>query len=202
METLKKLTLCIFLTNALLAPPSFGWIKVYEKNGVIYIIGEGEKIFKKPDRRKLTSIKEKVKFYAKKYGIPEKLFLNLVKAESNFNPKAVSPKGAKGLCQLMPETAKEFGVKNVFDIDENLDAGARYLKQLYKKYRSWKLALAAYNAGSKTVDRYGGIPPYRETRNYVKKVLSGKSWKTHSRKYRIVMKKKGDTILIMQQFIE
>ncbi len=204
MDILKKLTLCTFLTNLLLIPSSFAWIKVYEKNGVIYIVGEGEKRFKKPGRKKLTSIKEKAKFYAKKHGIPEKLFLNLIRAESNFNPRAVSPKGAIGLCQLMPETAKELGVKDVFDIDENLNAGAKYLKQLYKKYGNWKLALAAYNAGSGAVEKYGGIPPYKETQNYVKRILSSSNLKLKSRKkrYKIVMKKKGDTIIITQEFIK
>jgi len=148
---LRKLTLCIFLSSFLFSPKAFGWIKVYEKDGVIYIKGTGEKRFKRPKNAK--TIKEKVKFYARKYGLPERLFTELVRAESNFNPRAVSPKGAMGLCQLMPQTAKRFGVKDPFDPDENLNAGARYLRELYNRYRDWKLALAAYNAGEGAVEK-------------------------------------------------
>jgi len=201
---LKKLTLCIFLSSLLFSPEAFGWIKVYEKNGVIYITGAGEKRFKRP--RNAKTVKEKVKFYARKHGLPERLFTELVRAESNFNPKAVSPKGAMGLCQLMPQTAKRFGVKDPFDPDENLNAGARYLKELYDRYRDWKLALAAYNAGEGAVDKYGKrVPPYRETRNYVRKILS-RSGKVESssprrkRRYRIVMRRVGDTIVIKNEW--
>ncbi|ADY73079.1 Lytic transglycosylase catalytic [Desulfurobacterium thermolithotrophum DSM 11699] len=202
MVRLKTFTLCIFLIN-FFSLPAFGWIKVYEKEGVIYIIGEGEKKFKKPAKENLTYIKARISYYAKKYGIPENLFLNLVKAESNFNPKAVSSKGAKGLCQLMPATAKMLGVKNLFDIDENLDGGARYLKILYKKYKNWKLALAAYNAGSRAVDKYGSVPPYRETRNYVRRILQkSEKFSGVRKKYRIVMKKVGDTVIISQEYIK
>jgi len=202
MEKWKIFTLCIFLIN-LFSMPASGWIKIYEKNGVVYIVGEGEKRFKKPEVKKVNYIKEKVRCYARKYGIPEDLFLNLVKAESNFNPKAVSSKGARGLCQLMPDTAKMLGVKNVFDIDENLEAGARYLKMLYKKHKDWKLALAAYNAGSGTVDRYGSVPPYKETQDYVRRILEKKENHNGSRKkYRIVMKRVGNTVIISQQYIE
>ena len=198
MERLKALILCISLIS--LSLPAYGWIKVYEKNGTIYIIGEGEKRFKKPERDRLKRIKEKVRYYARRYGIPEELFLNLVKAESNFNPKAVSPKGAMGLCQLMPQTAKELGVKDPFNVDENLRAGAKYLKRLYRKYRDWKLALAAYNAGAGAVDKYGGIPPYRETLSYVERITAGKSFKTREKRYRIVVKSVGDAVIITQEF--
>ncbi len=203
---MKRLNLCTFLTSITLllagSTGSFGWIKVYEKDGVIYITGVGQKRFKRPKNAK--TIKEKVKEYAKRYKIPERLFLELVRAESNFNPKAVSPKGAMGLCQLMPATARRFGVKNPFDPDENLRAGAKYLKNLYEKYRDWKLALAAYNAGEGAVERYGRkVPPYRETREYVKRILS-RSGKVkvkkepvkRVRRYRIVMRRQGDTIVI------
>jgi len=202
MEKWKIFTLCIFLIN-LFSMPASGWIKIYEKNGVVYIVGEGEKRFKKPEVKKVNYIKEKVRCYARKYGIPENLFLNLVKAESNFNPKAVSSKGARGLCQLMPDTARMLGVKNVFDVDENLEAGAKYLKMLYKKYKNWKLALAAYNAGSGAVDRYGSVPPYEETQNYVRRILEKKeNYSRIRKKYRIVMKKIGNTVIISQQYIE
>ena len=196
---MKKLTLCIFLISLVLSSRAFGWIKVYEKGGVIYIEGLGEKKFKSPPATSLNYIKGKVRFYARKFGIPERLFLNLVRAESNFNPKAVSNKGAKGLCQLMPGTARKLGVKNPYDVDENLEAGARYLKQLYNKYRSWKLALAAYNAGPNAVDRYGSVPPYAETENYIRKVYTETRVKP---RYRIVMKRVGDTVIISQEYIK
>ncbi|WP_299933552.1 lytic transglycosylase domain-containing protein [uncultured Pelagimonas sp.] len=106
---------------------------------------------------------------ARKHGIPEDLFLRLVKQESNFNPNAKSHAGAIGLAQLMPATAKSLGV-NPKDPKQNLEGGARYLKMQYKKFKSWRLALAAYNAGPGAVTKYGGVPPYRETKNYVKKI--------------------------------
>jgi soluble lytic murein transglycosylase-like protein len=96
----------------------------------------------------------------------------VVQTESAFNPYAVSPKGARGLMQLMPETAQQFGVKNVYNPEENVRAGVAYLRQLLDRYNNdEKLALAAYNAGPGAVDKYGQtIPPYSETRNYVARI--------------------------------
>ena len=109
---------------------------------------------------------------ARKYNIPENIFLRLVQQESNWNPQAKSHKGALGLAQLMPATASALGV-DPMDPRENLDGGARYLKRQYDKFRDWRLALAAYNAGPGAVERYKGIPPYKETQNYVKAILGG-----------------------------
>ena len=106
---------------------------------------------------------------AQKHGIPEAIFLNLVQQESAWNPKAVSHKGAIGLAQLMPGTARSLRV-DPNDPKENLDGGARYLSRQYRKFGNWKLALAAYNAGPKAVKKHKGIPPYKETKNYVRKI--------------------------------
>lgn len=107
---------------------------------------------------------------ARKHGIPEDLFLRLVQQESGFNPNALSNKGAIGLAQLMPATARGLRV-DPHDPAQNLEGGARYLKQMYRKFGNWRLALAAYNAGPGAVEKHNGIPPYRETRNYVRKIL-------------------------------
>lgn len=105
-------------------------------------------------------------------GVPVALLAAVIRAESSFRPKVVSPKGAQGLMQLMPATAERFGVQDAFDPAQNIRGGSQYLAWLYRRYQHWPWVLAAYNAGEKAVDRYGGIPPYRETRNYVRKVLS------------------------------
>ncbi|MDJ0859834.1 MAG: lytic transglycosylase domain-containing protein [Dinoroseobacter sp.] len=107
---------------------------------------------------------------ARRHGVPEDLFLRLVQQESAFNPRAVSHKGAIGLAQLMPGTAAMLGV-NPRDPRQNLDGGARYLRAQYDRFRSWRLALAAYNAGPEAVREHGGIPPYKETQNYVRRIL-------------------------------
>lgn len=108
---------------------------------------------------------------AEQYGIPKQLYFNLVTAESNWDPLIVSPRGAIGLAQLMPATAEELGV-DPWDAQENLDGGARYLSQQFARFGTWELALAAYNAGPGAVANYGGIPPYPETEDYVKKIMA------------------------------
>jgi len=113
---------------------------------------------------------EVAKAAARKHGIPEDLFLRLVQQESSWNPHAVSHAGAQGLAQLMPGTAAKLGV-DPKDPHQNLDGGARYLAMMYAKFGSWRLALAAYNAGPGAVEKHSGIPPFPETRNYVKAIL-------------------------------
>lgn len=107
---------------------------------------------------------------ARRHNVPEDLFLRLVQQESAWNPSARSHKGATGLAQLMPATARFLGV-DINNPRQNLDGGARYLRMMYDKFGSWRLALAAYNAGPEAVERHGGVPPYRETRNYVRVIL-------------------------------
>jgi len=104
-------------------------------------------------------------------GVPLAILVAVAHQESGFHQSSVSPAGAIGTMQLLPSTAKELGVNPNKQL-ENIIGGARYLKQMYGKYHSWPLALAAYNAGSGAVDKYGGIPPFAETQNYVKDVLS------------------------------
>ncbi len=113
---------------------------------------------------------EVAKAAARKHGVPEDLFLRLVQQESGWNPHAVSHAGATGLAQLMPDTAAKLGV-DAKDPHQNLDGGARYLAMMYSRFGSWRLALAAYNAGPGAVEKHGGIPPFAETKNYVKAIL-------------------------------
>ncbi|HSP06251.1 MAG TPA: lytic transglycosylase domain-containing protein [Acidobacteriota bacterium] len=109
---------------------------------------------------------------SRKHEMDWKLVAAVMGAESNFNPRAVSSKGALGLMQLMPETARLYQVTDPYDPAQNVDAGVRYLKMLIGRYQgNLNLALAAYNSGEKTVDKYRGIPPFSETRNYVRRVL-------------------------------
>ena len=107
---------------------------------------------------------------AARHGIPAAIFMKLVKQESNWNASARSHKGAIGLAQLMPATARTLGV-DPHDPRQNLEGGARYLRMQYQRFRDWRLALAAYNAGPEAVVRYNGVPPYRETQNYVRTIL-------------------------------
>lgn len=120
----------------------------------------------------MKSMRDIINATCAKYGMEEALVMAVVRAESNFNPRAVSSKGARGLMQLMPATARDLGVSNSFDPAENIDGGVRYLKWLLRVFNNdTKLALAAYNAGPTNVRRHKGIPPFRETKRYVKRVL-------------------------------
>lgn len=105
-------------------------------------------------------------------GIPPALVKAVIHAESAFDPYAVSHKGAMGLMQLMPATAQSLGVGKPFRVSQNISGGARYLRMMYERFGNWPHAIAAYNAGPTAVERYRGIPPYRETRQYVRRVLN------------------------------
>jgi soluble lytic murein transglycosylase-like protein len=118
-----------------------------------------------------TGIDDAVERIAAQHSLPPRLIHSVIKVESNYNPLAVSPKGAMGLMQLIPSTARRFGVSDSFNPLENIQGGAKYLKYLLDLYNgSYSLALAAYNAGEGAVAKYGGVPPYAETRNYLVRV--------------------------------
>jgi len=126
---------------------------------------------------KKLPFEEIVRVKAAKHKVSSALVHSIILHESNYNIYAVSPKGALGLMQLMPDTAKQYNVKNVFDPEDNIEGGIKYLKDLTKLYESEKnptpLILAAYNAGQEAVKKYGGkIPPYPETRTYIKQVMA------------------------------
>lgn len=117
-----------------------------------------------------------VRLYSRQYNVPADLIHAIIRAESNYNRWAVSPKGAAGLMQLMPETAAQYGVNDRFDPADNIKGGVRYLKDLCRLYQNnTKLVLAAYNAGQEALKKFNGIPPYPETRNYISRVMASYS---------------------------
>lgn len=118
--------------------------------------------------------REIVKAAATHYSVDADLISSVIAAESNFDPKAISKKNARGLMQLLPETAARFGVQNIFDPQENIDAGTHYLRDLLQRYNNdTSLALAAYNAGPQRVEQFGRVPPYAETASYIRRVKRG-----------------------------
>lgn len=136
------------------------------------LVGRAQGGWTPPRAVGVTAYAREIAEAAARYGIPERLIQAVIRVESGFNPRAISPKGAQGLMQLMPETAAQLGVRDVFDPRENIDAGVRHLRTLVEQLGDdLRLVLAAYNAGLQAVLAWRGIPPYPETRQYVVRVL-------------------------------
>jgi hypothetical protein len=163
-------------TSSLLTPPAdagkVSVVRVDRRTGKLVRTVSGG-----TDRPKLAAvappparIQQLVEKSAKAHNVDPLLVQSVIQVESNYNHYAVSPKGAEGLMQLMPGTARMLGVSNAFDPAENIEAGVKYLRYLQNVYQDDRLALAAYNAGPKAVDRYKGAPPYAETQDYVNQV--------------------------------
>ncbi len=131
----------------------------------------GQMISVKPNRR-ARAYDPLVARVGREVGVPPALVMAVIHAESAFNPRAVSHKGAMGLMQLMPATARSLGVAEPFVAEQNVEGGTRYLRELRERFGNWTMALAAYNAGPQAVTRFNGIPPYRETQTYVRRVLT------------------------------
>ena len=168
-----------------LAAEAGGAIYSYtDANGITHFtnVPRGDKRYKPIDKRKVRRRSYRapkrddydglIQTTAAEYGIPPALVKAVIAAESAFNPTAVSRAGAQGLMQLMPSTAAALGVSNSLVPEENVRGGVTYLRLMIERYGDLQRALAAYNAGPAAVDRYGGIPPYRETKDYVARVLS------------------------------
>ncbi|MFQ5656879.1 MAG: lytic transglycosylase domain-containing protein [Candidatus Methylomirabilales bacterium] len=160
-----------------LSPPS--WVnaddQIYrrvEASGVIYTNVPPHLSFPSETKAIPARLRRLIKSAADRYGVDFRLVEAIIAVESDFNPWAVSPKGAMGLMQLMPKTARRYAVENPFDPVQNIGGGIRYLRDLVDRFPGdLRTILAAYNAGETAVERYRGVPPYRETREYIKKVL-------------------------------
>ena len=147
-----------------------GVVEIPAENVIAF---EPEDIFPPNSASRITSgsISDIIHAVATRHGLDERLITSVIAAESNFNPRAVSRKNARGLMQLLPSTAERFAVADIFDPLQNIEAGTRYLKQLLDQYAgNLVLALAAYNAGPDVVAKYGGVPPIAETRAYIRRV--------------------------------
>jgi soluble lytic murein transglycosylase len=185
-DRIKYIGLTIFYTLILLSSvdlTAYGDIYRYiDENGVMHFTNtptSSNQKFKLFLREKpKTSLRYSTKKYddiianaSQQYGVAFPLLKAIIKAESGFDPRAVSKKGAKGLMQIMPQNFKLLGIEDPFDPSQNIHAGARYFKQMYDRFGKLALSLAAYNAGPDAVARYKTVPPYEETEEYVKRVL-------------------------------
>ncbi len=169
-----------FLALLVLMPPSAGYGAIYryvDANGVVQFTDtptSGQyKFFMKEKKEggSKSSVSDLIKHYSSVFNLEDSLVRAVIKVESDYNPNALSNKGAQGLMQLIPETARDMKVTDPFNPEDNIRGGSRYLRLMLDQFNgSIELALAAYNAGPSAVRRHGGIPPYEETQNYVEKV--------------------------------
>jgi soluble lytic murein transglycosylase-like protein len=148
-----------------------------ERNGVLYVKNveplAAAALLKPATAATPDSYRALIRDAAERHAVAPALVESVIRVESNFQPRAVSPKGARGLMPLMPETAAQLGVRSVFDVRENIEAGVRHLRYLVDLYEgNLSLSLAAYNASVEAVTRYGAVPPYAETRAYVARILN------------------------------
>lgn len=181
----------ILLALLLLGAPAWGQVYRYvDENGITVLTNVRPDPQRYPEARnvgcygtcitgvdwhltplQLDAFRDEVRDAVARTGIDEALVRAVIHAESWFEPEAVSHAGAEGLMQLMPATQQRFGVENPFDPSTNIAAGAAFLAELLERYEGdWELALAAYNAGESAVDRHGGVPPYAETREYLRRI--------------------------------
>lgn len=206
VHLLKRMLLLAIITGGVAISPVFADIyRHVDANGVVHFTNAPQytKLTNKRDwafyrterRRSETSVgrvslphayTDIIRHYASSYRLEEALVKAVIKAESNYNPQAVSNKGAQGLMQLIPETARQMRVSDPFDPSQNIRGGSNYLRLMLDQFNgNLDLALAAYNAGPNAVQRHGGIPPYEETRTYVQRV----------RRYLDLYRRAGDAVL-------
>jgi len=183
MGSVRFFACAVVILMATSAPSVFADARVYGYVGPTGLVS----LTSVPTDERVTAVRTKARYHigvadleleqvvshaAQQHHVQPALLLAVMKAESSFNPIAVSKAGAVGLMQLIPETAIRHGVRNLYDANENITGGAKHLRYLLDRFHgNIRLALAAYNAGERKVDRYGQIPPYKETQDYVKKVL-------------------------------
>jgi len=179
-----KLKIIIFFGAWLIGASLFaGLIVRTDKNGHIVLSNTMDKVSEKKGGITFLAaprshavplhVREKIQSLTQIHQLREDLVFAVARAESGFNPVAVSPKGAVGIMQLMKDTARQYGVINRYNTSENLEAGVKHLKYLYEKFRgNIPLTLAAYNAGEEAVSKYNGVPPYPETKQYIRRVMS------------------------------
>jgi len=177
MRVLSEILTVLFLGCTVLSSPVMADIyRHVDENGVVHFTNVptgGEYSFYAEEQEKAGTqdLVQLVRHYSRKFNLEEALVHAVIKVESDYQPQIVSKKGAVGLMQLIPETARDMMVNNPLDIEQNIRGGCRYLRLMLTRFEeNLDLALAAYNAGPTTVSKYRGIPPYKETRNYVKRV--------------------------------
>jgi soluble lytic murein transglycosylase-like protein len=181
----RKLLIAVFYAG-IAFNAAFAWaeLRFEDRGGILYVTNVepratsiapatgGRPARATNEARPAEAVGQLIRQAAERYALAPELVTSVIRVESNFEPRAVSPKGARGLMQLMPATARLLGVQDAFDVGQNIDGGVRHLRGLLDRYNGdIALALAAYNAGAEAVARHGGIPPFAETQAYVARIL-------------------------------